>query len=295
VLLESVPNVSEGRDLAVIAAVGQAFAGGADVLDVHSDPDHHRSVFTLVADEDDLGDALLAGIVAAAELIDLREHDGIHPRIGATDVVPIVPLEPAGLDRAVDVARALGRRIADELGLPVFLYGASGGGLRPAHFRRGGPVELQRRLDAGEVRPDFGPPRLDPRAGGVIVGARQLLIAFNLELRNGTLDDAQAIAAAVRESGGGLRGVQALGLHLPGAQRVQVSLNVIDVEAARLAEVVARVREVAAGRGIEVGAGELVGLLPEVAVAEASLLGLDALPDELVLERRVGRLLARDL
>jgi len=295
VLLESVPNVSEGRDLAVIAAVGQAFAGGADVLDVHSDPDHHRSVFTLVADEDDLGDALLAGIVAAAELIDLREHDGIHPRIGATDVVPIVPLEPAGLDRAVDVARALGRRIADELGLPVFLYGASGGGLRPAHFRRGGPVELQRRLDAGEVRPDFGPPRLDPRAGGVIVGARQLLIAFNLELRSGTLDDAQAIAAVVRESGGGLRGVQALGLHLPGAQRVQVSLNVIDVEAARLADVVARVREVAAGRGIEVGAGELVGLLPEVAVAEASLLGLDALPDELVLERRVGRLLARDL
>jgi glutamate formiminotransferase len=279
----------------VIAAVGQAFAGGADVLDVHSDPDHHRSVFTLVADEDDLGDALLAGIVAAAELIDLREHDGIHPRIGATDVVPIVPLAPAGLDRAVDVARALGRRIADELGLPVFLYGASGGGLRPAHFRRGGTVELQRRLDAGEVRPDFGPPRLDPRAGGVIVGARQLLVAFNLELRNGTLADAQAIAAAVRESGGGLQGVQALGLHLPGSQRVQVSLNVIDVEEARLVDVVARVREVAAARGIEVGAGELVGLLPEVAVAEASLLGLDALPDELVLERRVGRLLARDL
>ena len=117
-LLESVPNVSEGRDLAVIAAVGQAFAVRSNLLDVHSDTDHHRSVFTLVADEDDLGDALLAGIATAAELIDLREHDGIHPRIGAADVVPIVPLAPAGLDRAVDVARALGRRIADEQ-LPV--------------------------------------------------------------------------------------------------------------------------------------------------------------------------------
>jgi glutamate formiminotransferase len=290
VLLESVPNVSEGRDLAVIAAVGQAFASHAYVLDVHSDADHHRSVFTLVADEQDLGDALLAGIATAAEWIDLREHDGIHPRIGAADVVPIVPLEPAGLDRAVDVSRELGRRIGDELGLPVFLYGASGGGLRPAYFRRGGPDELQRRLDAREVRPDFGPPRLDPRAGGVILGARKLLIAFNLELLSGTLEDAQAIAANVRESGGGLPGVQALGLLLPGSQRIQVSLNVIDVEAARLADVVARVREVAAERGVEVGAGELVGLLPEGAVAEASLLGLEELPDELVLERRIGNL-----
>jgi glutamate formiminotransferase len=295
VLLESVPNVSEGRDLAVIAAVGQAFAGRADVLDIHSDADHHRSVYTLVADELELADALLAGIATAAELIDLREHDGIHPRIGVADVVPIVPLGSAGLDRAVDVSHELGRRIGDELGLPVFLYGASGHGVRPAFFRRGGPEELQRRLDAGEVRPDFGPPRLDPRAGGVILGARLLLIAFNVELRTGTLEDAQAIAAAVRESSGGMRGVQALGLFLPGSQRVQVSLNVIDVETARLADVVARVREVAAARGVKVGGGELVGLLPESAVAEASVLGLDALSDELVLERRVGRLVGRDL
>jgi glutamate formiminotransferase / 5-formyltetrahydrofolate cyclo-ligase len=290
VLLESVPNVSEGRDLAVIAAVGQAFAGRAEVLDIHSDADHHRSVFTLVADEQDLAEALLAGIATAAELIDLREHDGVHPRIGAADVVPIVPLGSAGLDRAVDVSHELGRRIGEELGLPVFLYGASGHGLRPAFFRRGGPAELQRRLDAGEVRQDFGPSQLDPRAGGVILGARPLLIAFNLELRTGTLEDAQAIAATVRESSGGMRGVQALGLLLPGSQRVQVSLNVIDVEAARLTDVVARVREVAAARGVEVGAGELVGLLPESAVDEASLLGLEALPDDLVLERRVGRL-----
>ena len=137
------------------------------------------------------------------------------------------------------------------------------------------------------MRPDFGPPRLDPRAGGVIVGARNLLIAFNLELPSGTLEDARAIAAEVRESGGGLRGVQALGLLLPGSQRIQVSLNVIDVEAARLSDVVARVREVAVERGVEVGAGELVGLLPEGAVADPSLLGLEELPDELVLEWRI--------
>jgi len=145
------------------------------------------------------------------------------------------------------------------------------------------------------VRPDFGPARLDPRAGGVILGARQLLIAFNVELRDGTLEDAQAIAAAIRGSSGGMRGVQALGLRLPGLQRVQVSLNVIDVEAARLADVVARVRQVAAELGVEVGAGELVGLLPESAVAESSLLGLDELPDDVVLERRIGRLVGRDL
>jgi len=295
VLLESVPNVSEGRDLAVIAAVGQAFAGRADVLDVHSDADHHRSVYTLVADEQDIVESLFAGIAAAAELIDLREHDGIHPRIGAADVVPIVPLGTAGLDRAVDVSHELGRRLGEELELPVFLYGASGHGLRPAFFRRGGPEELQRRIDVGDVLPDFGPPRLDLRAGGVILGARLLLIAFNLELATGTLEDAQAIAAAVRESGGGMPGVQALGLLLPGSERVQVSMNVIDVEAARLADVVALVREVAASRGVEVGAGELVGLLPERALAEASLLGLDALSDDVVLERRVGRLVGRDL
>ena len=278
----------KGANAAVIAAIGQAFGqSGARVLDVHSDVDHHRSVFTIVADEHDLIEALLAGVARSAELIDLRSHDGIHPRVGAADVVPIVPLERGEMERAHDVALELGRRVGEELGLPVFLYGASAGGRRPTFFRRGGPAELQRRIDDGEVEPAFGPSRLDPRAGAVLVGARPLLIAFNIELRTGDLADAQAIAAAIRESSGGMHGVQALGLLLPRTGRVQVSVNVIDVDAAPLASVVERVRDVAVQRGVEVGDSELVGLLPERAVADPSLLGLSGLPDDRVLERRL--------
>lgn len=286
-LLESVPNVSEGRDPDVIEAIAAALRARGRVLDTHSDADHHRSVFTVVADGVDLIEALVAGIGRAAELIDLRQHDGIHPRIGAADVVPIVPLVAGQMQDARDAALEVGQRVGSELGLPVFLYGESAPGRRPAFFRRGGPAELQRRLDAGDVKPSFGPSRLDPRAGGVIVGARRLLVAFNIELASGTVADAQAIAAAVRESGGGMPGVQALGLLLPSSGRVQVSLNVIDVDAAPLVDVVSRVRELAAQRGVEIGPSELVGLLPEAAVAPAAELGLAALPEDRVLERRL--------
>jgi glutamate formiminotransferase len=287
-LLESVPNVSEGRDPAVIEAVADAFAARGRVLDIHSDPEHHRSVYTIVAEENQLAATLLAGIERAAELIDLRDHVGIHPRVGAADVVPIVPLVGSQMGRAREVALELGRRVGDELGLPVFLYGECADGLRPAFFRRGGPAELQRRIDTDELRPSFGPRTLDPRAGAVLIGARPLLIAFNIELRTGGLEDAQAIAAAVRESSGGMPGVQALGLLLPSSGVVQVSINVIDTEQAQLTEVVERVREAAAGRGVEVGRSELVGLLPEGAVADPVLLGLDSLTDVHVLERRIA-------
>jgi glutamate formiminotransferase / 5-formyltetrahydrofolate cyclo-ligase len=286
-LLESVPNISEGRDPAVIGAVADAVRGRARVLDIHSDEDHHRSVLTVVAEQEDIVDCLLAGIARAAELIDLRRHDGIHPRIGAADVVPIVPLAPDQMALARGAAIALGRRVADDLGLPVFLYGTAGEGRRPAFFRLGGPAELQRRMDAGDVRPSFGPARLDPGAGGVLVGARPLLIAFNIDLATGTIEDAQAIAASVRESGGGMTGVQALGLVLPASGRAQVSLNVIDVVAAPLVDVVARVRKLAEERGVEVGPSELVGLLPEIAVAEPAALGLAELRDDRILERRL--------
>ena len=287
-LLESVPNVSEGRDPGVIAAVAAAFARQGRLLDVHTDADHHRSVYTVVASEEDLVETLLAGIACAAELIDLRRHDGIHPRVGAADVVPIVPLAGTGLTRADRVARELGRRVGEEVGLPVFLYGASGEGRRPAFFRRGGPAELQRRVDDGELRPAYGPSRLDPRAGAVLIGARPLLIAFNIELETGDVEDAMAIASALRESSGGMRGVQALGLQLPGERRLQVSVNVIDVDAAPLVAVVEEVRRLAAERGVEVGRSELVGLLPESAVADPALLGLETLPDDRVLERRLA-------
>lgn len=287
-LLESVPNVSEGRDPATIAEVVRAFAERGRVLDVHSDADHHRSVITVLGDEAALVESLLAGIARAAELIDLRCHDGIHPRVGAADVVPIVPLAEGDMALAREMAHELARRVGDEIGLPVFLYGASGDERRPAFFRRGGPGELQRRVDDGELRPAYGPTRLDPRAGAVLIGARPLLIAFNIDLGTGDLVDAQSIAATVRESSGGMRGVQAIGLVPPRSGRVQVSINVIDVDAAPLAAVVERVREAAADRGVEIGRSELVGLLPERAVTDAALLGLDELPDDRVLEHRLA-------
>lgn len=281
--LESVPNVSEGREADAIAAVGAAFGSQARLLDVHSDVDHNRSVFTLVgADGDEaLVDSLVAGIAAAREVVDLRTHEGVHPRVGAADVVPIVPIRPGDMGRARQVAIDLGRRVGAELELPVFLYGEVGGGRRPAFFRRGGPSELQGRVDAGELAPDFGPACLDPRAGAVLVGARKPLVAFNVVLASDDAEVARAVAAAVRESGGGLPGVQALGLRLESSGRAQVSMNLVDLDRVALHEVVARVAREAEGRGVAIESAELVGLLPVAAVLGAAaepllLSGLDA-------------------
>jgi glutamate formiminotransferase len=159
--LEAVPNFSEGRDRATIDAIGAALGGHARLLDVHSDPDHNRSVYTLVGSAEELVPALLAGIACARERIDLRNHEGAHPRIGAADVVPLVPIRDADAERARAAALELARRLGEEVGLPVFLYADLAPGLGPAFFRRGGPDELQRRMDAGELAPDFGPTRLD--------------------------------------------------------------------------------------------------------------------------------------
>jgi glutamate formiminotransferase len=268
--LESVPNFSEGRDRATIAAVGEALSGGVRLLDVHSDPDHNRSVFTLVGRDEPLVEALLAGIAVARERIDLRRHEGAHPRIGAADVVPLVPLRPEDLERARAAALELGRRVGEELRLPVFLYGELAPGRGPAFFRQGGTDELARRLASGELEPDLGPGELDPAAGGVIVGARRPLIAFNVDLRGATPEDARAIAAAVRERDGGFPGVRALGLELPGSGRVQVSMNVEDWEAAALHEILARIEAEAASRGAEISRSELVGLMPAGAAAAAA-------------------------
>jgi glutamate formiminotransferase len=268
--LESVPNFSEGRDEATIDAIGEALSGHARLLDVHADPDHNRSVFTLVGDDGSLVEALLAGIAAARERIDLRRHEGAHPRIGAADVVPVVPLRSDDLERARGAALEVARRIGEELGLPVFLYGELGARRGPAFFRHGGTEKLARRLRSGELAPDFGPAELDPGAGGVIVGARRPLIAFNVDLRGGSVEDARAIAAVIRERDGGFPGVRALGLDLPGAGRVQVSMNVEDWEAAALHEIVARIEAEAAARGAEVAGSELVGLMPAGAAAAAA-------------------------
>jgi glutamate formiminotransferase len=286
--LESVPNFSEGRDSATIDALSRALGEKADLLDVHADVDHNRSVFTLVGDDAELVSALLAGIGCARDRIDLRRHEGAHPRIGAADVVPLVPIRPDDMPRARATATELAGRIGDELGLPVFLYGELAAGRGPAFFRRGGPQELQRRIDTGELAPDFGPARLHESAGGVLVGARRPLIAFNVNLRGG-LEAAKETAAAVRESGGGFPGVRALGLDLPSAGLVQVSMNVEDWEAAALHEIVARVEEEARARNAEVVGSELVGLMPAGAAAAAAgtMLRIEGFDSSRVLELRL--------
>jgi glutamate formiminotransferase len=287
--LESVPNFSEGRDPAVIEEIRRALASHARVLDVHADADHHRSVVTLVGDPDALVDALLVGVARAKELVDLRAHEGAHPRIGAADVVPVVPLRAGDMPRARETALELARRIGEELGLPVFLYGELAPGRGPAFFRQGGPAALQRRIDAGELAPDFGPARLDERAGGCIVGARRPLIAFNVNLHGAAVEIAREIAAAVRESGGGFPGVRALGLDLPRAGHVQVSMNVEDWEAVALHEIVERIEREAEARGAKVAGSELVGLMPAgaAAVAAGAALRITGFDGSRVLELRL--------
>jgi glutamate formiminotransferase len=287
--LESVPNFSEGRDAATIAALGAALGAHADVLDVHADEDHNRSVFTLVGEDSPLVEALLAGIACARDRIDLGHHEGAHPRIGAADVVPIVAIDSRDGNRARDCALQLAERVGTELGLPVFLYGESAPGRGPAFFRRGGPDELQRRIDAGELRPDFGPARLDHTAGGVIVGARRPLIAFNVNLATNEVEVARSIAAVIREKDGGFPGVRALGLLLPRAGRAQVSMNVEDYEAAALHEIVARIELEASAHGVELAGAELVGLMPAGAAAAAAgaILRIDGFNASHVLELRL--------
>jgi glutamate formiminotransferase len=286
--LESGPNFSEGRDQVTIDALGAALRGRAEVLDIHADADHNRSVFTLVGEEEELVEALLAGIACARERIDLTRHEGAHPRIGAADVVPIVPIQPEDMPRAREAARELARRVGEELELPVFLYGELSPGRGPAFFRGGGPAELQRRIDAGELEPEHGPARLHASAGGVIVGARRPLIAFNVNL-NGELQTAKAIAESVREAGGGFPGVRALGLDLPRAGLVQVSMNIEDWEAAALHEIVARIEEEAKSMSAEVVGSELVGLMPAGAAAAAAgaMLRIGGFDSSRVLELRL--------
>jgi glutamate formiminotransferase len=267
--LEAVPNFSEGRDGAVLEAIRATFAG-VSVLDVHADADHNRSVFTVVGGDDAVVEALVAAVGVAAERIDLRRHEGVHPRVGAADVVPVVPIRPEAMPRARAAALRVAERVGAELGLPVFLYGELAPGRGPAFFRRGGPDGLQARVDAGELAPDFGPRRLDERAGAVLVGARKPLIAFNVNLLGGEPGAAREIAALVRETGGGFPGVRALGMDLKHAGLTQVSMNVEDWEAAALASIVARIEREAQARGAEVASSELVGLMPAGAAAGAA-------------------------
>ncbi len=271
--LLSVPNVSEGRDSEVISAVGEAF--DARLLDVHTDPDHNRSVFTLAGQPGGLAAALLLGAREAVQRIDVTSHEGEHPRIGALDVAPIVYLYPEDRGAAHAEALVLGDRLGSELNLPVFLYGSLGGERTRAQLRRGGPTRLAERMADGELTPDFGPRRLHPTAGATLVAARPPLVAFNLELAPpATLGDARAIAALIRENGAeGLPGLRAIGIWLQNRGVAQVSTNVEDHLATPLAAVVEAV-----SRHARVLEAELVGLAPRAA--------FDGFPDELPIRGR---------
>jgi glutamate formiminotransferase len=258
--LLAIPNVSEGRDRGAIEAIGAAF--DARLLDIHSDPDHNRSVFTLAGAPGELAGAVLGGAGETVRRVDVNRHVGIHPRVGAIDVAPIVYLDPAERGAACAEALVLGDRLGEELGLPVFLYGELGGGRTRAELRRGGPARLAERMGAGELRPDFGPRRLHPRAGAVLVAARPPLVAFNVELAPpATLEDAQAIAAKIRESGrDGLTAVRAIGVWLAGRATAQVSTNVEDHQATPLAKLIEAI-----ARHATPARAELVGLAPKAA------------------------------
>ncbi len=292
-MLLGVPNFSEGRDPSRIAALRSALDERAIVLDRHSDRDHHRTVFTIAGEPQPLARALVAGAVEAVDQIDMTRHRGLHPCIGALDVCPVVWLDPADREVAHVEAHAIAGAIG-ELGIPVFFYGDLAGSderRERAYFRRGGLDELGRRMASGKLRQDKGPNRPHPTAGATLVTARPPLGAFNVELAGGDLGTARRIAAALREDGGGLPGVRAIGLELDNG-RAQVSTNIHDPVAVPLGDVVERIRELAAAEGTVPDEGELVGLIPEAGLvgypSDVPIRGLNR--ENRVIERRLASL-----
>lgn len=292
-VIECVPNFSDGRDPAVGAALRAAIGAvpGVKLLGWHADPDHNRSVATFAGEAGPVQEAARSAIACALERIDLRRHHGVHPRLGATDVCPFVPLWAADMPICVQSAHALGERVGRELGLPVYFYGeAARTPERRAlpDVRRGGFEGLREAIERDPARrPDAGPARLHPSAGALAIGARGFLVAFNVVLESQDLALARAIARSIRESNGGLPGIRALGLALASQGRVQVSVNLCAPERTGLEAVFSAIARLAARAGVEVRASELVGLAPrfalDAAIARAVRLG-DFEPRKHVLE-----------
>jgi glutamate formiminotransferase len=282
-VIEAVPNVSEGRRDEVLAEARQALLSvdGLRLLDLHSDPDHNRAVLTLVAIEDE---ALLSGLLRLIEVavarIDLRRHSGVHPRVGAVDVVPFVPLGTVTMDECVAFAKALGREAAARFDLPVYLYEV---------IRRGGFENLASKMEDPLWTPDFGPVRPHPTAGALVVGARSPLVAYNVNLASPDLAAARTIASAIRESDGGLPCVRAMGVYLAARGLAQVSTNLIDYARTPPLTVFERVREEAARRDIDILESEIVGLVPRAALPErpAESLRLPRFSFVQILENRI--------
>ena len=282
-VVECVPNVSEGRDRRLIDRLAGAVrsVAGVRLADIHVDPDHHRSVFTFLGAPAAVEAAAVALAEVAVRAIDMTTHSGIHPRIGALDVLPFVPLREMSMEDAVAIARRAGQALGARLELPIFFYAEAA--LSPERrslprIRSGGYEGLARKLADPAWKPDAGPARFNPRSGATAVGARGILVAFNVWLESNDLEAACAIARAVRESSGGLPAVQAMGVPLAGRGIVQVSLNLLDYRRTSLPQVFERVRSEAALRGISTRRSELVGLAPRDAFEGASPESL-GLPD----------------
>jgi len=271
-LVECVPNFSEGRKSETIDRIAAAIAAvaGVVVLNRHIDVDHNRSVITFVGEPGAIVDAAIEAVATAKELIDLRTHAGVHPRIGATDVLPFIPVSGVTMDECVALARAAGRRLWQELSIPVYFYERAA--LRPdrvrlEHVRGKGFEWLRREVETNPDRaPDVGEPKLHESAGATVVGARPFLIAFNVNLRTSDLSIAQSVAHEIRERDGGLPFVKALGFELHSRGLVQVSMNLVDYERTGMAMAFAAVRDAAARRHVEVLSAEIVGLIPRAAL-----------------------------
>lgn len=297
VLLECVPNISEGRDAERIRRIAAAFTSrGGTLLDVSSDPAHHRSVITFAGTPDEVVEGALAGARAAAAEIDLNVHRGEHPRMGATDVIPFIPLGAATMRDAVTAAERAAERLARELGIPTFLYGdaARAPERRDLAWVRKGEFEALREAVATDPArvPDFGPRRLHATAGASAVGARFFLIAFNVNLATRDLALAKRIAREIREKDGGLPGVKALGFDLADRGQVQVSMNLVDYRRTSPVQVFEVIAKKAADAGAVVAGSELVGLIPEAATPKgfAERVRLVEWSPDQVIEARVARL-----
>jgi glutamate formiminotransferase len=275
-LLECVPNFSEGRRLDIVQSIVAAAQSvdGVHVLDLHSDADHNRSVLTLAGEAAALSEAVFRAMERATASIDLREHSGEHPRIGATDVVPFIPLGTTCMSEAVDVARSLGARVAEQLGIPVYFYEEAA--LRPERqnleaIRRKGFEELRDAIEQdGERQPDVGPSSVHPSAGAVVIGARGPLIAYNIYLNTSNVRIAKAIAKAIRHSSGGLRYVKALGLEIPARGQVQVSMNLTNYQKSAIHTVFELVKALADSHGSTITDSEVVGLVPMEALVNSA-------------------------
>jgi len=294
-LVESVPNISEGRDQAVIAKLTAGLQAVPQValLDVHVDPDHHRSVFTIVGEPEAMGTALFRLVQQAQQLIDIRQHQGAHPRIGVVDVLPWIPLQGVSMEDCVAYAKDLGARVGQELEIPVYLYEQAScvpSRAKLETIRRGGVSALQARMKTdSEWHPDFGPPLIHPTAGAIAVGARFFLIAFNVVLQSEDLEVAGHIAKAIRTSNGGLPFVKAMGVPLLSRQLVQVSMNLTDFRKTSLRMAFDAVKREAHRFGVDIVESEIVGLVPQVAWDEKLLydLKLTSMGSNPIIEHRL--------